>query len=132
MKRLFLVLMGVLVGSGCSMRIGTFTMASTKNLGTTYTPIQTGVTGEDCSQQILFVPLGTLNPNLQDAVDKAVEQVPEGDMMTNVTAYNDILFTHLYDRNCIRVVGDVVNTKSVAVRTATAPQTSAPVKSATQ
>ncbi len=112
MKRAILVLIALLASGGCSVRLGSFTLASTKNLGTTYQPIRTNVTGEDCENTILFIPLGTLNPNLQDAVDRAVEQVPEGDMMTNVTAYNDVLFTLLYNRSCIRVVGDVVDTKA--------------------
>ena len=96
--------------SGCTTRIGAFTFASTKNLGVAYAPLQTKVEGEDCVTIILFIPLGTLNPNIQDAVDRAVEQVPNGDMMTNVTLTEDLLFTLVYNRVCVRVTGDVVNT----------------------
>ena len=77
MKRLALVLISLLI-AGCSIRLGSFTVASTKNLGYTYPLLQRDVTGEDCVQTILFIPLGTLNPNLQDAVDRAVAQVPMG------------------------------------------------------
>ncbi len=98
--------------SGCTTRIGAFTFASTKNLGVAYPPLQTSVGGEDCVDMILFIPIGTLNPNIQDAVDRAVEKVPNGDMMTNVTLTEDMLFTLIYNRVCVRVTGDVVNTRA--------------------
>jgi PBP1b-binding outer membrane lipoprotein LpoB len=110
MKRIALVFLSAVLLSGCSIRLGSFTIASTKNIGYTYRPLQRDVTGEDCVNMILFVPIGTLNPNLQDAVDRAVAKVPNGDMMTNVTAYTDFLFTLVYNRRCVRVVGDVVDT----------------------
>ncbi len=104
--------LAIAVLSGCTTRIGAFTFASTKNLGVAYAPLQTAVEGEDCATLILFIPLGTLNPNIQDAVDRAVEKVPDGDMMTNVTLREDLLFTLVYNRVCVRVTGDVVNTRS--------------------
>jgi hypothetical protein len=114
--------------SGCTTRIGAFTFASTKNLGVAYPPLQTNVEGEDCTTLILFIPLGTLNPNIQDAVDRAVEKVPNGDMMTNVTLNEDLLFTLFYNRVCVRVTGDVVDTKaSRAIQGAPAPQGSSVV-----
>lgn len=100
--------------SGCTTRVGAFTFASTKNLGIAYSPLQTRVEGEDCVQSILFIPMGTLNPNIQDAVDRAVETVPNGDMMTNVTVNEDLLFTLIYNRRCVRVTGDVVSTLASA------------------
>jgi len=80
--------------------------------GSCYAPLQTRVEGEDCVDMILFIPIGTLNPNIQDAVDRAVEKVPNGDMMTNVTLTEDMLFTLIYNRVCVRVTGDVVNTRA--------------------
>ena len=111
MKRVFLFLAIAMI-SGCTTRVGAFTFASTKNLGVAYTPLQTGVEGEDCVNIILFIPIGTLNPNIQDAVDRAVEKVPNGDMMINVTLDEDFLFTLIYNRECVRVTGDVVNTRA--------------------
>jgi hypothetical protein len=113
--------------SGCTTRIGAFTLASTKNLGVAYAPLQTSVEGEDCVTLILFIPIGTLNPNIQDAVDRAVEKVPNGDMMTNVTMSEDLLFTLIYNRVCVKVTGDVVNTRaSGTVQRAPAAQGTAP------
>ena len=109
--------------SGCTTRIGAFTFSSTKNLGVAYAPLQTHVEGEDCVSVILFIPIGTLNPNIQDAVDRAVEKVPNGEMMTNVTLNEDLLFTLIYNRQCVRVTGDVVNTRaSGAIQNAPAAQ----------
>jgi hypothetical protein len=112
MKKGLILFLAIATLSGCTTRIGAFTFASTKNLGVAYAPLQTRVEGEDCVTIILFIPLGTLNPNIQDAVDRAVEQVPNGDMMTNVTLTEDLLFTLVYNRRCVRVTGDVVNTRT--------------------
>lgn len=106
------LLLAVVLLSGCTTRIGAFTFASTKNLGVAYAPLQTRVEGENCVSIILLIPLGTLNPNIQDAVDDAVQKVPNGDMMTNVTLSEDLLFTLIYNRRCVRVTGDVVNTRA--------------------
>jgi hypothetical protein len=110
MKKGLILFLTIATLSGCTTRVGSFTFASTKNLGVAYAPLQTRVDGEDCVTLILFIPLGTLNPNVQDAVDRAVEKVPNGDMMTNVTLNEDFLFTLIYNRRCVRVTGDVVNT----------------------
>jgi hypothetical protein len=109
-----LTLLLALMLSACSTRIGDLTLASTKNLGTAYKPIQSRVRGEDCTHMILFIPLGSLQPNLEEAVDRAVGQVPEGDMMTNARIYQDTLFTLLYNRGCIRVDGDVAKSAGEA------------------
>ncbi len=55
----------------------------------------------------LFIPLGKMSPVLDEALDRAMEQVPDGNIMTNVAIYNDIIFTLLYNRSCFRVRGDV-------------------------
>ncbi|MGH7815443.1 MAG: hypothetical protein ACREQI_15755 [Candidatus Binataceae bacterium] len=124
MRRVLLPLLCAVLLSSCSIRLGSFTLTSTKNLGYTFTPLQKDVTGEDCAQSILFIPWGTLNPNLQEAVDHAVDQVPGGDMMTNVTIHDDVLITLLYNRNCIRVHGDVVST--APAKPMTAPSAATP------
>ncbi len=113
MKKAVLFLAIAMLSSGCTTRVGAFTFASTKNLGVAYAPLQTGVEGEDCVHFILYIPVsGTLNPNIEDAVDRAVEKVPNGDMMTNVTVNEDMLFTLIYNRVCARVTGDVVNSRA--------------------
>ncbi|MBI3767763.1 MAG: hypothetical protein HY271_04610 [Deltaproteobacteria bacterium] len=108
MRTLLLLLGGLL--AGCTVRLGDLTFASTKNLGYTYPPLARSVRGENCAYNILGIPLGTLNPNIQDAVDEAVRKTPNGDMLINASFHNDILIAILYGYNCIRVDGDVVNT----------------------
>ena len=92
---------------GCSIRMGDFTLLSSKNVGVEGEVIQRGVEGEDCVHMLLFLPLGSLNPNLEEAMDRAMAEVPSGNVMTDLAIYNDVLFTYLYNRICIRVKGDV-------------------------
>jgi hypothetical protein len=72
-----------------------------------------------------------MNPNVQEAIDKAVSQVPSGDMMTNVTVHDDLFFALLYNQLCVRVDGDVVrSTSSFASAVPNAPsRNKAPVTS---
>jgi hypothetical protein len=114
--------------AACTTRLGAFTLASTKNLGAQYQPLQTHVVGEDCARLLLFIPLGSLNPNVQEAVDRAVEQVPGGDMMTNVTVHEDFLITVLYNSRCVKVVGDVVSTRNPATGISQSVSKGAPVR----
>ncbi|MGO9268319.1 MAG: hypothetical protein ACLQBA_26105 [Candidatus Binataceae bacterium] len=102
--------------SACtSTRVGSLTLASTKNLGYTYAPVEERVSGEDCATNILGIPLGSINPNVQEAVDHAVSQTPNGDMMTNVSIHDDLIFTLLFNQACVKVQGDVVrSTNTIA------------------
>jgi len=119
--------------SACtSTRMGSLTLATTKNIGYTYSSLQQHVIGEDCAENILGIPLGSMNPNVQEAIDKAVSQVPSGDMMTNVTVHDDLFFALLYNQVCVRVDGDVVrstNSFASAVPNASATRQSVPVSS---
>lgn len=136
MKTLAIFVACVLTLSGCTtVRMGSLTLTSTKNLGETYVPLQKQVSGENCTDDILGIPLGTLNPNLQDAIDDAVEKVPNGDMMTNVTIHKDLFVTIVFNQLCVRVNGDVVasNAPQMAAGTpifATKPVTSTPPRPA--
>lgn len=97
-----------LAGLGCAQRLGSLTLMSTKNLPLTPKPLAQKVQGEDCVHQVLFIPIGSLNPNLQDAIDKAIAQVPGGNAMTDLSIHEDILFLEIYNRICLRVDGNVV------------------------
>lgn len=117
--------------SGCAtVRMGSLTLTSTKNLGETYAPLQKDVSGENCVDEILFIPLGTLNPNLQDAIDDAVAKVPNGDMMTNLTVHEDLLISILFNQRCVRVNGDVVasNSPQIARGNSTSPSKGQPIR----
>ena len=94
---------------GCTARVGSLTLASTKNLGAAYPLVRHHVRGEDCARSVLFIPWGSLNPNVQDAVDAAVAEAPGADMLTNAVVHDDLFVTVFYNSNCIRVDGDAVN-----------------------
>ena len=108
MRRLGIVLM-VAGLAGCTQRIGQMTLLSTKNIPNTPKPIQQHVRGEDCIHQILFIPIGSLNPTLDQAIDNALEKVPGGDAMTDLQIHQDNLFLYFYNRICMRVDGTVVS-----------------------
>jgi len=97
--------------AGCSARLGNLTLLTTKNMGVTPKPVLQHVRGEDCVHQILGIPIGSLNPSIQEAMDRAIAQAPGGNAnaMTDVSIHQDILFLLLYSRICMRVDGSVVS-----------------------
>ena len=97
--------------SGCTTRIGDLTVGSTKNLTHEFDVIKKDVVGEDCLQMFLLIPLGTLNPTYDGAIDLALDSVPDADAIVDATFYQDSLFTLVYNRGCIRVTGDAVRTR---------------------
>ena len=40
-------------------------------------------------------------------MDRAMAEVPEGNVMTNVAMYTDVVFTYVWNQTCLRVKGDV-------------------------
>jgi hypothetical protein len=61
---------------------------------------------------LLFIPLGSLNPSIEEAADRALRKATSADMLTNVSVYRDLLFLYIYSRTCARVEGDPVSTAS--------------------
>lgn len=103
-----LTIVVLLMATGCSMRLGDFTLMTTKNIGITPRPLASGVRGEDCIHQILGIPIGSLNPNLEEAIDNAVAKASGGNAMTDASIHQDIFTVLLYTRVCMRVDGAVV------------------------
>ena len=100
------VLLGLV--SGCRTRLGDLTLLSTKNVTLTSSVVERSVEGKDCVQMLLFIPIsGRLNPTLDEAMADAMSNVPDGNIMTDVALYNDVIFTLLYNQLCYRVKGDV-------------------------
>ncbi|SRR5713101_2445744 len=91
---------------GCSFDAGTMTALATHNVSVPAKPLGREVEGSDCVYFVFGIPVsGSLFPNLQEAVDNALAQDPEGDALENVVIYRDREpFTA-----CIRVKGDVVH-----------------------
>jgi hypothetical protein len=89
---------------GCTYRVGSLTLVSTKNIGQLS---QKGdiVVGEDCGNSLLGIPIGH-RVNAKTAVDRALLNA-KGDMMADgvFSRYevNLILYTHV----CYRLEGRV-------------------------
>jgi hypothetical protein len=87
--------------------MGDFSLISSQNVAFAPEPIRRGVEGRDCVYTLLFIPIGGLVPNVEEAMDRAMDQVPEGNVMTNVAIYNDLIFTYIFNQQCTRVRGEV-------------------------
>ncbi len=109
MASLFLCALGASHAAACSLNMGTMTALATHNVNVPNRPIERQVEGSDCIYTVLGIPVsGSLVPNLQEAIDRAMAQVPEGDAMTNVAFYNDPTFYIVGSSNCFRVKGEIV------------------------
>ena len=102
------------VATGCTTRVGDLTVATPKNMRTSFEVLQRDVVGKDCFQTVLLlIPIGTQNPTIDGAIDDALDQVPEADALVDASLFQDDLFLLLYTQNCIRVEGDAVRTRPV-------------------
>jgi hypothetical protein len=113
-RRLVAVLL-LLTLPACATRIGDLSLATSKNLSRSFDSLAEDVEGKDCARVLwlLFIPIpfGSLQPSLEEAMDRAIEKVPGGDMMTNVTITNEPFLVPLlvinYRSDCLVVEGDV-------------------------
>ena len=101
----------VLAGSGCTTRLGDFTVASHRNVPSDFKRIGGKVTGEDCTFGILGIPIGTLNPTIDGATDAAIEKASGADGLIDVVIFADMLDVVLYQRRCITVEGQPISTR---------------------
>lgn len=102
-----LLLVAAALATGCRTRLGDLTIASTKNVGLNPEPVKRSVEGKDCANFLLFIPIGKLNPNLEDAMEAAMEKVAAGNIMTDVAIYVDQISAIVFNQVCYRVKGDV-------------------------
>ena len=109
----------MLLMTGCSQRLGEFTVASTKNvsdLQTTPTTPKAHTEGETCINTILIFSFGNRQNRIQEAMDNAINNGKkrgiQGDLLLNSRIYwNDWYIPFIYGRNCITVEGDLVKVK---------------------
>ena len=97
--------------SGCSVRVADLTMVSTKNIDLSNTQLDARKgqrqTGEDCRFNLLgLIPFGL--PNMEEAVDKALEKGKGNVMVDEVTEYKNI-WVILGFISCINVEGTVLS-----------------------
>jgi hypothetical protein len=103
-----LTVVAFLSSAGCSLRMGDLTAVASQNVSVSAEPIRRAVEGRDCVHLLLFIPLGSLVPSYEEAVDRALAQVPDANALVNVSMYVEPIFTYVYNRNCLRVKGDAV------------------------
>ena len=91
--------------SACSVRVGDFTLWSTKNadLGNKY--VKTGrFEAKSMTKMILFIPLHI--GNLKEAVDRTIE-AGGGDALTNCVLFQESLPLIIYNEGGFRIEADV-------------------------
>lgn len=109
---LSLFLLGSLL-SGCSMRLGTMTAISTRNIKLDEVdldklPQVKNITGTDSRFAIFTIPLGF--PTLQGAVDDALAK-GNGDLIIDGVIMREGWTAILFGQNSISITGNVINTK---------------------
>ena len=110
------ILAGLVAGlllTGCSTRIADLTVISPHNVSMKHVDIdkmpQTkNVEGVDKVPIVLFFPLG--QPNLEEAIADALHKAG-GDLMTDVTVYQEAWWAVLFGQQALRVKGTVVKTR---------------------
>jgi hypothetical protein len=109
---LSLLLLGSML-SGCSLRLGTMTAISTRNIKLDEVdldklPQVKDVTGTDSKFTLLFIPLGI--PTVQGAVDDALAK-GNGDLIIDGVLKSEFWTVILFGQNSISITGNVINTK---------------------
>ena len=106
-----LCLATLMTGSlACTTRVGDFTIVTSKNLSQEFKVVRNDVEGMDCMNMFLFIPLGSMNPSMEGALDDAINEVPGADAMTNAQFRRTLLFTLIFNQVCVRVTGDAIST----------------------
>lgn len=110
---LFIVL-ALFVFVSCVSRVLDFTIVSNKNVDLRIKDSAKGqrVTGVDSALWILFIPTGS--PNLEEAVDKAIEKAGPGyDALMDGVIYSEFFTFLLVSRSGYKVEGTPVKTREI-------------------
>ena len=111
MKKLIAVAISLMLVTGCVHRIGDFTVASSKNMDikrTTYRVDESErLTAQDTSHIILFIPTG--QPNMEEAMDNAIEQRAGAVGLSNVTVKSGFWWIpYIYGQSWFEIEGNPV------------------------
>jgi len=113
---LFLLCVGSLVFiNGCTHRVADLTLISTKNvdLDSIQLNVKKGerVKGEHCGYALLgLIPISL--PNLQDAIDQALEK-GKGNIMIDQVTYSKVFYFVIASSLCFEVEGTVLNAAEI-------------------
>lgn len=104
-RGLILLLLSIAI-VGCTMRIGDFTVGSSRNIGQ-LSHKGDSVEGEDCSTKFIGIPIaGPMIPNMKTAVDKALEKA-KGDVVADAVLWHSQISALIIDQQCFKVEGKV-------------------------
>ena len=98
----------ILILTGCSYRLGDLTIASTKNvnIGEKYVRISRDVVGKDTKPIIIVIPTGY--PSIEEAIDAAL-RTKDGELMTNLVIYYKWWYIpYIYGEYVYEVKGDAL------------------------
>lgn len=113
MRRMFwtmLILVGLVVLEGCTMRLGDFTVLSTKNVDVGVIKPGDRFAGEDCISLITpWIPLGEIN--WKNAMDRALEK-GKGDVMIDAVVTYTGWTVILFGQQCVSIEGTVSQSPS--------------------
>jgi len=112
MIRFLLLIVALVVFSGCSTHIGQFSALSTgiykgENIDSKHL-VKANAEGSSCRSWFLFIPLGSA-PKVDQAVSEIMSQL-SGDIMTNARLYETGWSILLFSRGCYILEGDVYRT----------------------
>ena len=93
--------------AACTHHVADLSLVSTKQVPVRPYVIARGVSAEECTYQVLFIPLGSPHPDLGGLVDRLLTQVQQGNVLTEVTVEEHSIFSVLWNRQCLRVRGTV-------------------------
>ena len=117
-KKLGILLLGGVLLSGCSHRLGDFTMGSSYNVqNLNYdSSDQSATEGESCMVLFVFIPLGDMDNRIKRAMDNAIangrEAGNDGDLLVNVRIERNWFTLLIFASDCIVVKGDLVKISS--------------------
>jgi len=118
-KVIFSVISLAILFSGCTHRLGQFTIASSKNIqNLSYDINQSNfVEGEDCTAIIFIFPVGNSDDKIQRAMDNAIEnghkQGLKGNVLVDTRIDSSFFYIpYLFGQNCVKVKGSLVKLKS--------------------
>jgi hypothetical protein len=102
--------MGSLVG--CGGQLGNFTFLTSKQFNVPVNSMQKGarVTGEDCANVVLFIPIGHIHPSVKTAIDQAIEK-ESANALVDVVVEESLVWLLLFSSHCITVTGTAATIK---------------------
>lgn len=93
-----LLLIFVMLNTGCTIRLFDFTVLSSKNVDLSrmgeYERSGKRVKGKDSAHFIIIIPTGI--PNMKEAIDRAIESVPGAVALVDGVAYSKFFWAILY------------------------------------